>query len=117
MTNLMRHSMLTAHVARMACRLTAIPDEFAFMCGLLHDVGLAAGLLIFADADGSRTPRKEPPPFEEVAVALGVVHEEASAILAEAWGLHPEIRVVLGIHHQTKHPSDRQGMWHRNGRR
>jgi hypothetical protein len=39
---LMQHSMLTAHVARLACRMTALPDEYAFMCGLLHLAELSA---------------------------------------------------------------------------
>jgi HD-like signal output (HDOD) protein len=99
MEDLMRHSMLSAHVARIACRLTAIPDEFAFMCGLLHDVGMAAGLLILADQRGSGARRPAPPAFEEIAFALQVVHEEASAVLADAWNLHPEVRLVIGIHH------------------
>jgi HD-like signal output (HDOD) protein len=119
MASLMRHSMLTAHIARLACRMTSIPDEYAFMCGLLHDVGIAAGLLIFADAFSKRpssrdrplagppvtpspAPRSGPPAFEEVVVALHAVHEEASAVLAEAWQLSPDIRVVLGLHHQLK---------------
>jgi HD-like signal output (HDOD) protein len=99
MEDLMRHSMLTAHLARSACRLTAIPDEFAFMCGLLHDVGMAAGLLILADRKASGARRLAPPAFEEIAFALEVVHEEASAVLADAWNLHPEVRLVIGIHH------------------
>jgi putative nucleotidyltransferase with HDIG domain len=99
MENLMRHSMLTAHLARIACRLTAIPDEFAFMCGLLHDVGMAAGLLILADPKGAGARKLTPPAFEEIAFALQVVHEEASAVLADAWNLHPEVRLVIGIHH------------------
>ena len=95
-------------VARLACRLTSIPDEYAFLCGLLHDAGMAAGLLIFADgpapASTSRPAANKaaPPPFAQVSFALEMVHEEASAILAEAWGLHPEIRAVLGIHHHFK---------------
>ena len=99
MEDLMRHSMLTAHLARIACRLTAIPDEFAFLCGLLHDVGMAAGLLILADQKGSGARRLAPPAFEEIAFALQTVHEEASAVLADAWNLHPEVRLVIGIHH------------------
>jgi HD-like signal output (HDOD) protein len=108
MANLMQHSLVTAHVARQACRLTSLPDEYAFLCGLLHDAGMAAGLLIFADApapaSGTRPSggKAAPPPFEEVSFALQVVHEEASAILADTWGLHPEIRTVLGIHHHFK---------------
>jgi HD-like signal output (HDOD) protein len=108
MATLMQHSMLTAHIARLACRMTALPDEYAFMCGLLHDAGMAAGLLIFADSHGPRSSRdsarsKLPPPsYEEVSAALCAVHEEASAILAEAWKLNPDIRVVLGSHHHLR---------------
>jgi HD-like signal output (HDOD) protein len=104
MANLMVHSLATAHVARLACRLTSIPDEYAFLCGLLHDAGMAAGLLIFSDAPSTRGAggKAAPPPFEEVSFALEVVHEEASAILADTWGLHAEIRAVIGIHHQFK---------------
>lgn len=103
MAQLMRHSTVTAHVARIACRMTSIPDEYAFMCGLLHDVGMAAGLLIFASPGqaGAGKP-SPPPPFEEVAYALEVVHEEAAAILADVWQLHPEIRLVLSIHHRVQ---------------
>jgi HD-like signal output (HDOD) protein len=104
MAKLMRHSTLTAHVARIACRMTSIPDEYAFMCGLFHDAGVAVGLLIFADSHVTPSPggasRAQPPKFDEVAAALYAVHEEASAILAETWRLHADIRVVLGSHHR-----------------
>jgi HD-like signal output (HDOD) protein len=129
MATLMRHSTVTAHVARIACRMTALPDEYAFMCGLLHDAGLAAGLLIFADAgsaaDTQRAPRStrqeprvsggpaaragrpatplpERPSYEELSAALDAVHEEASSILAEAWKLNPDIRMVIGSHHHVR---------------
>lgn len=146
MTTLMRHSTVTAHVARIACRMTALPDEYAFMCGLLHDAGMAAGLLIFADSStagaghepprstrqqprvsggpagrvsggpagrvsggpatrssgGPATPLPERPSYEELAAALDAVHEEASAILAEAWKLNPDIRIVIGSHHHVR---------------
>lgn len=129
MSTLMRHSTVTAHVARIACRMTALPDEYAFMCGLLHDAGLAAGLLIFAESASSselqrapRSTRREPrvsggpsarsgrpatplpqrPSYEELAAALDAVHEEASSILAEAWKLNPDIRIVIGSHHHLR---------------
>jgi HD-like signal output (HDOD) protein len=118
MTMLMQHSMVTAHVARLACRMTALPDEYAFMCGLLHDAGMAAGLLIFADSTAVRSSRDAPrstraggagapttpapPTYEEVAPALDAVHEEASAILADAWKLNADIRFVIGSHHHVR---------------
>jgi HD-like signal output (HDOD) protein len=106
MATLMRHSTLTAHVARMACRMTSIPDEYAFMCGLLHDAGIAAGLLIFADASVTDWKKIEGrallPSFEEVSTALLVVHEEASTILAQAWQLAPDVALVIGHHHHFR---------------
>lgn len=99
MAALMRHSTLTGHIARLACRMTALSGDYAFMCGLLHDVGMAAGLLILAERPArGATPRRKPS-FEEAAVALQVVHEEASAVLADAWHLNPDVRLVLGSHH------------------
>jgi len=55
-------------------------------------VGMAAGLLILADQKGSGARRLAPPAFEEIAFALQTVHGEASAVLADAWNLHPEVR-------------------------
>lgn len=108
MAMLMQHSMVTAHVARLACRMTALPDEYAFMCGLLHDAGMAAGLLIFADSHGPRSSRDgarakpAAPSYDEVSAALYAVHEEASAILADAWKLNPDIKFVIGSHHHLR---------------
>jgi HD-like signal output (HDOD) protein len=89
-----RHSIATAHLARLTRRLTSLPDEYAFMCGLLHDVGMAAGLLILA------TDQRHPPPFAGIANAVQAVHEEASAILANAWQLPQDVELVLRHHHQ-----------------
>ncbi|MCP4036810.1 MAG: HDOD domain-containing protein, partial [bacterium] len=36
---LRRHSMMTAHLSKVVCKYTAIEGEYAFMAGLLHDVG------------------------------------------------------------------------------
>jgi HD-like signal output (HDOD) protein len=76
--------------------------------------------LIFAESTAARSSREaprssgqhsrpspprrtsEPPSFGELAVALHAVHEEASAILAEAWKLSPDIRIVIGSHHHLR---------------
>ena len=44
----------------------------------------------------------ERPSYEELAAALDAVHEEASSILAEAWKLNPDIRMVIGSHHHVR---------------
>lgn len=89
-----RHSAAVAHISRLTCRKTALPDEYAFMCGLLHDVGFAAGMLVLAAG------KRRPPPFAEIAPALQLVHEEASEILGRAWKLPADVQLVLRYHHE-----------------
>lgn len=96
MEALRRHCVVTAYVARAVCRATGLPDEYAFLCGLLHDVGTAAGMLILAKS----TPRgKAALEFSEVSSVLLAVHEEASLALANAWKLPNDVRLVIGNHH------------------
>ena len=47
----------TAHLCRILCKYTSLEGEYAFLCGLLHDVGIAATLIAFADTG----PRKRAP--------------------------------------------------------
>jgi len=50
MDELRRHSTAVAHLARLVSRQTSLYDEHVFMCGLLHDVGVAGALIAFAEA-------------------------------------------------------------------
>lgn len=95
MTALRKHSVATAHVARLVCRHTSIFDDYAFLCGLLHDVGVAACLIVLSERG-----REEPPiPFEVAWPAIVEVHEEASKQLTTHWNLPPDVRLVVGMHH------------------
>lgn len=90
-----KHSVVTAELARQTCRTTGFPDEYAYMCGLLHDVGMAACLLLVADV-----PRgQRPPEFSEVVGSIHRVHAEASEVLAKAWSLPPDVQLVVRHHH------------------
>jgi HD-like signal output (HDOD) protein len=104
MTRLLRHSTLTAHIARSACRLTALPDEYAFLCGLLHDVGAAAGILILAEPLALHNAEHPlpPPSLEELTASVQQIHEEASGVLAQSWRLNPDVRLVLENHHHFR---------------
>ncbi len=54
---LRRHATATAHLSRIVCKYTALEAEFAFMAGLMHDVGIAGTLLVLSDSKGrSKTP-------------------------------------------------------------
>ncbi|OFX25375.1 MAG: hypothetical protein A2V77_13530 [Anaeromyxobacter sp. RBG_16_69_14] len=104
MERLARHSTVTAYLMRALCRQTAIEVEYAFLCGLLHDVGIAACLLALSD-----DARREAIPFDALGTVLDEVHEEASGLIARLWGLPAEIQQVAGTHHQlmvggTPHP-------------
>ena len=89
--SLRRHSTAVAHLSRLVAAEAGLDHEFAFLCGLLHDVGLAACLLVLADEDK--------PPLHLAWPALDAVHEEASAIVVSLWKLPAELGAVLRHHH------------------
>lgn len=95
MERLARHSAAVAHVMRAVCRRTNVESEYAFLCGLLHDVGFAASLLALS---GDPTWRKVP--FEALAPVLDEVHEEASGLLARLWKLPAGIQRMVATHHE-----------------
>jgi len=96
MERLARHSTATAHVVRAVCRRTMVDAEYAFLCGLLHDVGFSACLLALAE-----DPRWRQVPFDDLAPVLDEVHEEASGVLARQWKLSEQIQQVVGSHHSV----------------
>jgi HD-like signal output (HDOD) protein len=92
---LSRHSAATAHIARILCRRTSLYDEYAFLCGLLHDVGIAASMIVL-----SQLPRGvKVPAFELVWPAIEEIHETASGILCRSWKLPPDVALVVEHHH------------------
>jgi putative nucleotidyltransferase with HDIG domain len=94
MDRLVRHSTATAHLARLVCRRTAVDAEYAFLCGLLHDVGFAAGLLALLEDPAIRALG-----FAAVAPALDEFHQEAAGIVARLWELPEEICAFIDSHH------------------
>jgi len=97
MERVRRHSVATAHLCRAVSKYTPIEGEFAFMAGLLHDVGVAGTLLSLAE----RATRQKPPPdLLAVWPAVERVHERAGEIMAKHWQLPADIRLALSAHHQ-----------------
>jgi HD-like signal output (HDOD) protein len=106
MERLRRHSTAAAHVARLVCRQTAIYDEYAFLCGLLHDAGMVASLI--ALASGTRHGER-PADLSIVWDAVCDAHEAAGETLCRLWGLPGDIAIVVASHHgpranQPVHP-------------
>lgn len=92
MERLRQHATITGHLTRLVCRATPIAPEFAFLCGLLHDIGVTGALIALAD----ESPR---PDLALAWPAVERVHERASQIIARLWRLPREIELVLGVHH------------------
>lgn len=95
MRQLARHSAATAHVARHLARRTAFYDEHIFLCGLLHDVGIAASLIAFTEqARGQHLPT-----FAEVWPVVSEIHSLASETVCRAWRLPSDVILAVGRHH------------------
>jgi putative nucleotidyltransferase with HDIG domain len=94
MNVLRRHSLFTAHCSRAVCRYTSVEPEYAFLCGLLHDVGIAAVLV----ALGEGKVKVAPDPIL-LWKTIEETHEEVSALVATFWKLPEEIKLVLANHH------------------
>lgn len=96
MEALRRHSSAVAALSRLVSRQTSVYDEHAFLCGLLHDVGVAASMIALAES----APRGKPAPdFEFVWPAIAKAHQETGAVLAKLWGLPGEVAFVIEHHH------------------
>jgi HD-like signal output (HDOD) protein len=93
MERLRRHSVFTAELSRLVCRRTVGFDEYAFLCGLLHDVGIAACTLSLRELS------RQPIAFEDAWATISAVHASCSEVLAKLWKLPHDICTVLSLHH------------------
>lgn len=94
MEALSRHSTVTAHLARYICSASDIPGDYAFLCGLMHDVGIAASLAVVTHR------KKRPPSFDTVWPSIEVAHPDAGAIVARIWNLPKQVVEVIKLHHR-----------------
>lgn len=96
MNKLRLHSALTAQISRLASTHVAFPDDYAYTCGLMHDIGVAGCLVVLGDA-----PRgQERPPLEEIVPAIREVRQEAGEALAKLWQLPEDVRFAITMHGQ-----------------
>lgn len=100
MTRLRDHSIATAIVARLVCRATSLADDYAFLCGLLHDVGTAACLIVLADRFGGGPGKGPSAPVRTFWPVISELHEATAMKLAEMWQLPADVRLVIGHHHR-----------------
>jgi putative nucleotidyltransferase with HDIG domain len=111
MERVRRHSVATAHIARIVARRTGQDAEEAFLCGLLHDVGIAAALIVADEiyGEGHR------PQIGAIWPAIEAVHESSGMLLARIWNLPGNLANVIGNHHDftaTGRPDQRIATLH-----
>jgi putative nucleotidyltransferase with HDIG domain len=94
MKRLRAHSLFTAHMVRQLAREARIASDHAFLCGLLHDVGLTGTLIALSEGT------EHPPPIGTLWPALDKVHTEAGHMMAQLWKLSPDVCEVIKAHHQ-----------------
>ncbi len=104
---LQRHSISCAVLARLlATELKpgdAIFIDRAFICGLLHDIGLLAeaGLINGRFRDVDQTAKRQGLSLVEAEqLVLRTTHPEIGAILAERWSLPSPLVTAIRWHHQ-----------------
>lgn len=90
------HSNATAHLCRIVSRYTALDEEQTFLCGLLHDVGIAGILLTVGDVKRD----EKAPDLVALWPAIDRAHPRAGARMVELWKLPPDIATVIGVHHE-----------------
>ncbi len=77
--------------------------EFAFLCGLLHDLGKVVFFKNYAARYAQMFVQEKAENGPEIAVLeveqFGIDHAAVGAILAKQWGLPPDLASVIGEHH------------------
>jgi HD-like signal output (HDOD) protein len=94
MERLQAHNLFVAHAARMIAGRVSVIAEEAFLCGLLHDVGLSAVLTALSDTG------KPMPPLGMLLEACDAIHEEIGGSVAALWQLSPDVVLVIKQHHR-----------------
>lgn len=94
MNRVRTHSMYCAHAARMIANRAGLAGEHAFLCGLLHDIGISGVLIALAEVGNP------PPPLTMLLTAIDAIHARAGEAMARIWQLAPEIGSAIQWHHE-----------------
>ena len=96
MERLRGHCQATAHLSQIVSMHTPMSAERSFLCGLLHDVGIAGVLLVLGEVERG----KKPPDLAPLWSSIDAAHARAGARMVELWGL-AEVAMVVGAHHHV----------------
>lgn len=95
MEDLRRHSTACANLCRLLATRAGQDPENAFLCGLLHDIGTAAILIVLGERRKTE-PALDPAVLDEV---VRQIHEHVSGMLVRLWKLPDEVVEVVAHHH------------------
>lgn len=91
------HSAAAAAYAKEVATLLRRGVESAFLCGLLHDVGMPIAMQVLCDLVREKGSSPVPPPTMEA--AMMEFHRELGTRIAQSWRLGPWIASVIRFHH------------------
>lgn len=89
------HASRVAVAARAVSRYTALPGDYLYLLGLLHDIGVGLALSAIVD----KVPKNLHPSPRDVIGCVTDIHEELGASLTRAWGLPAEVSLIVEHHH------------------
>ncbi len=95
MSQIQSHCVATGHIARAVCGYTSIANDYAFLCGLLHDVGICGVLIAISD-----NRPKAAPDLDLLWPTIDEIHAACGGHMAKMWKLAPDIQIVLAEHHR-----------------
>ncbi|HEY0488557.1 MAG TPA: HDOD domain-containing protein [Telluria sp.] len=96
------HSMATAVCARNLARRTRLNQEYAFLSGLLHDIGRLVLATRFPPQYAAAMAWRDLHDAWQVDAeqqVLGIDHQQAGLMLAEAWKFPAMIQCAIATHH------------------
>jgi HD-like signal output (HDOD) protein len=100
-----RHSLGCAFVSRKLAQMIRFPDlEKAYLAGLLHDLGLLANSVAFAEDFRSALAlalSQQIPLHEAEQSVLGFTHCESGRLLSDHWRIPEELGNVVEFHHDV----------------
>ncbi|MCP3981208.1 MAG: HDOD domain-containing protein [bacterium] len=102
MARLQEHSRSIANLCRILADHTPVSRDRAFLCGLLHDVGIAGILLVLGDTQAG----EQLPDLLTHWPAIDRAHTQAGARMVELWKLPDEICHVVGAHHSPRNDDE-----------
>lgn len=92
--NLRDYSLACAHVSRIVSRYTGVNGDLAFLCGLLHRIGMAIPLILHPNYAQSPTES------QNFYLSLQAAHPVFGALVSKKWGLPEEVQQSISCHGQ-----------------